>query len=97
MIESVKRLRMPPPAGAGLTDRRLISPAAAWWQITAGNAQALGLEAGHGELRGGAPADLVILRPRDDAWQTAADAIGALLYGFDERWIEHTIVNGAVA
>lgn len=97
MIESVKRLRMPPPAGAGLTDRRLISPAAAWWQITTGNAQALGLEAGHGELRGGAPADLVILRPRDDAWQTAADPIGALLYGFDERWIEHTIANGAVA
>lgn len=96
-IDAVKRLRMPPPAGAGLNDRRLISPAAAWWQITAGNAQSIGLEPGHGELRTGAPADLVILRPRDDAWQTAADPIGAVLYGFDERWIEHTIVNGAVA
>jgi guanine deaminase len=88
MIENVKQLRL-----NGLTDRRLPTPAAAWWQITAGNAAAIGL-ADTGTLRVGAAADLVLFQPDNTVWKTAADPLGALLYGWDERWIERVFVNG---
>jgi guanine deaminase len=88
MIENVKQLRL-----NGLTDRRLPSPAAAWWQITEGNARAIGL-AESGMIRAGAAADLVLIKPGDGAWMSAADPIGAVLYGWEERWIERVWVNG---
>ncbi len=86
-IETVKHLRL-----NGLTDRRLPTAAAAWWQITRGNAEILGL-AGHQLLRG-APADLVLIRPSDDAWRRSADPLGTVLYAFDDRWMSATIVQG---
>lgn len=89
MIENVKQLRL-----NGLTDRRLPTPASAWWQITAGNAAAIGLT-DTGTLRTDAAADLVLFKPGDAAWNAAPDPMGALLYGWDERWIEQVIVNGA--
>ena len=94
MIETVKHLRL-----RGHSDRRFPSAASAWWQITAGNAGAIGLQS-HGSLRAGAPADLVLMRPTDRAWLTAPhhpDPLAALLYSFDERCIQHTLVLGRIA
>lgn len=88
MIETVKQLRL-----NGLRDRRLPSPGAAWWQITAGNAQAIG-RPDLGQLRPGAAADLVLFRPTTAEWKTAEDPLGALLYAWDERWIEAVFAAG---
>jgi len=80
------------------------TPAQAWRQITAGNADALGW-ADAGRITHGAAADLVILRapqslPLGTAqarWWDAPDPLSAVLYGFDERWIERVIVDGRQA
>jgi guanine deaminase len=70
--------------------------AEAWWQITAGNAQALGWRnAGH--LRAGNPADLVIIEP-DLAWREGpVDPLARLLFAWDDRWIRQTYVRGELA
>lgn len=67
----------------------------AWWQITVGNADAMGWPDA-GRIRENAEADLVILRP-DIPWQTAHDPLGMLMFAYDDRWLEATIVNGEVA
>ncbi len=88
MIENVKQLRL-----NGQTDHRPPTPAAAWWQITAGNATTLGLS-NTGTIRPGADADLVLFKPINGAWKSAADPFGALLYDWDERAIERVILRG---
>ncbi|MBX3408332.1 MAG: amidohydrolase family protein [Phycisphaeraceae bacterium] len=64
-----------------------------WWRITGGNAAALGIAQG-GTLVAGAPADLVLVLPTTDAWTRAADALSALLYSWDDRWIKATLTGG---
>lgn len=88
MIENVKQLRL-----NGLADHRLPSPAAAWWQITAGNAATLGLS-NTGTIRPGADADLVLFKPESGSWKGATDPLGSLLYDWDERGIERVVVAG---
>ncbi len=88
------------------TSRRVPSegvPTAAdcWWQITRGNAEMLGM-ADAGRIEPGCRADLVVLTPADGpsatpAWLSQPDPLAALLYGFDERWIERVYARGQVA
>ena len=68
--------------------------AEAWWQITAGNADAMGWP-DTGRIQPNAEADLLVLRP-DIPWQTASDPLGMLLFAHDDRWLKTTIVNGDV-
>lgn len=69
--------------------------AEAWWQATAGNADAMGWP-DTGRIQVNAEADLVILRP-DIPWQTAHDPLGMVMFAYDDRWVKKTIVNGEVA
>lgn len=71
------------------------SAAEAWWQATAGNADAMGWP-DTGRIQENAEADLVILRP-DIPWQEAHDPLGMVLFAYDDRWVKRTIVNGEVA
>lgn len=80
MIETAQRLGHPP------------APEACWWQITAGNAEALGLEGG-GRLEPGAPADVLVIRP-DIPWGHGASGLSTLLYAWDDRWLEATLAAG---
>ncbi len=96
MIETAKNRGDPPP-----------TPSEAWWQITRGNAEALGWggqenasgsdaaanSGGVGTLEPGAEADLLLLRPTID-WQRTPDPAGTLLYAWDDRWLDQTIING---
>jgi guanine deaminase len=84
MIETAKRLGREAPTAEE-----------AWWTITRGNALAMGWPEA-GVLEPGAPADLVMIEPDID-WRNAPDPLGALLYGWDDRWIRTVIVNGRVA
>lgn len=71
------------------------SAAEAWRQITAGNADALGL-ADAGRLMVGAPADLFVAKPSID-WQTGSvDPLARLLFTWDDRWLRATMCRGAV-
>jgi guanine deaminase len=67
----------------------------AWWQVTAGNADALGWP-DTGRIQENAEADLVILKP-DIPWQTAHNPLGTVIFAYDDRWVDATIVNGEVA
>ena len=71
------------------------SAAQAWHQITAGNADALGWTDA-GRLQAESPADLLVIDP-DIPWLSGnVDPLAALLFAWDDRWIQHTIVNGNV-
>lgn len=72
------------------------SAAEAWWQITAGNADAMGWP-DQGRLAAGAAADLVIVRPTDQTsefLQHGNRALAQLLYSWDDRWIRNVIAAG---
>ncbi|MFG0325807.1 MAG: amidohydrolase family protein [Phycisphaerales bacterium JB037] len=77
------------------------SPGECWWQITAGNAGALGF-ADAGRLATGQPADLVLIEPDAPLGLGAEgatdprDPLAALLYGWDDRWVRRTLVRGEV-
>ncbi len=69
------------------------SPADAWWQITAGNADAARF-ADAGRLSVGVPADLLIARP-DVPWlDSSVDPLAMLLFAWDDRWIERVLCAG---
>ncbi len=80
------------PAGTAADD--VPSASEAWWQVTAGNADALGWPE-TGRIQENAEADLVTLRP-DIPWQDAPDPLGMLMFAYDDRWLKATIVNGEV-
>lgn len=66
-----------------------------WWQITAGNALALGWESFIGRLEPGMEADLCVIQPTI-RWQNAPSPLGAVFYGWDDRWLQHVIISGRV-
>ena len=75
---------------------QLPGPAEAWWQITAGNAAALGWDDA-GRLEPGHPADVLVIEP-DIRWQSSSvDPLAMLLFAWDDRWIKRTLVQGRVA
>ena len=69
--------------------------ARAWWQITTGNAAALG-DDDAGRLAPGAPADLLCILP-DSGWEGTPDPLSMLLHAWDDRWIRTTLVLGRPA
>jgi guanine deaminase len=72
------------------------TPADAWWQITAGNADAAGF-ADAGRLTPGAPADLLVAEP-DLPWlDSPVDPLAMILFAWDDRWVKQTIARGEVA
>ncbi|CAG1009659.1 guanine deaminase [Phycisphaerales bacterium] len=81
MIEAAKERGTRPPTSAE-----------AWWQITGGNAWALGL-VDTGRLEAGCAGDVVVARP-DSRWREAADPLGALMYAWDDRWVEGVWCGG---
>jgi guanine deaminase len=64
----------------------------AWWQITMGNADSIGLD-GAGRISPGAWADLVVIKP-SSTWMGSVDPLAAVLWGWDDRWIEATLASG---
>lgn len=65
----------------------------AWWQITHGNAVALGHD-DVDRLSEGKTADLLVIRP-DVLWgRVAVPALNQLLFSWDDRWIRHTLIRG---
>ena len=89
MINAAKFLAMDDPQATVPT------AAEAWWQITRGNADALGW-ADVGRLEPGAAADLLVVKP-DITWRDALNPLSALLYCWDDRWLQHTLVRGNMA
>jgi len=71
------------------------SAAEAWWQATAGNADAMGWP-DTGRIQENAEADLAVIRP-DIPWQNAHDPLGMVMFAWDDRWVKQTVVNGEVA
>mgnify|MGYP000865994739 CR=1 FL=1 len=86
MIETAKRVRL----ASGNGD--VPSPAEAWWSITGGNANAIGWSS-TSRLAPGAEADILIVKP-NIPWMRSPDPLGTLLYAWDDRWIESTLVRG---
>lgn len=70
------------------------TPAEAWWQITAGNADVLGWADG-GRIATGRCADLIVFEP-DIPWRDAPDPLGVLLYAWDDRWLRQVVLEGRV-
>lgn len=84
MIDAAKVIGAVPP-----------SPAEAWWQLTGGNASVIGWD-DVGALEPGRAADLVLITP-DVRWRDAVDPLGALLYGWSERWVDQVWLQGEQA
>jgi len=72
-----------------------LRPSEAWWHITRGNADALGL-ADAGRIEPGAEADLLVVEP-DLPWHESPDPLGTLLHGWDDRWLRQVVLRGNVA
>lgn len=66
-----------------------------WWQITEGNAIALGRK-NLGKIEIGAKADLLYIEP-NIPWQEAPKPLTQLLFGWDDRWLKKTWVGGVNA
>lgn len=80
---------------AALIGDQFPDAATAWHAITAGNADGLGWTDA-GRLIAGASADLVVIRP-DVPWlNTPVDPLARLMFSWDDRWIDSTIVRGEV-
>ncbi|MCW5767296.1 MAG: amidohydrolase family protein [Phycisphaeraceae bacterium] len=86
MIETSKRVAASTGKGG------VIAAGRAWWMITSGNADAIGWKR-TSRLEPGAEADVLVVTP-DVRWQEAVDPLGTLLYAWDDRWIEQTLVAG---
>ncbi|MGQ0627832.1 MAG: amidohydrolase family protein [Phycisphaerales bacterium] len=88
MVETATRARMANPSTP------IPSAAEAFWSITGGNAAALGW-AKSGRIEPGADADLLLVRPTI-RWMESPDPLGAILWGWDDRWLERVVVAGRV-
>lgn len=93
MISTAGELRIDDPTRAVDT---LPTAARAWWQITAGNAAALGWADG-GRIEPGCAADLLVLRPGID-WPAnpVHNPLAMLLWAWDDRWLERVVLAGGV-
>jgi len=80
MIDPAKHRAAPKPPTAGFTRR----------QITAGHAAALGF-ATNGQLRPGAAAHLLLVKPDIDRLKSP-DLLGTFWYARDHCWLRETIV-----
>ncbi|MEM9915187.1 MAG: guanine deaminase [Planctomycetota bacterium] len=89
---------------ASVEAEELPAASEAWWQITAGNAEALGWSDG-GRLAAGASADVVVIEP-DIRWRPAVDQheheplvdpLALLMWAWDDRWVKQTLVRGQPA
>ncbi|MBB6429566.1 amidohydrolase family protein [Algisphaera agarilytica] len=67
-----------------------------WWQITTGNAEALGWPGG-GRLAAGASADVVVVQPNIPWHNSAVDPLERLMWSWDDRWVQRTIARGQTA
>ena len=67
--------------------------AAAWYAITAGNADALGW-ADAGRLRAGAAADLLVIEPTIPWLDSPVDPLSMLMFAWDDRWLKQTMLRG---
>jgi guanine deaminase len=65
-----------------------------WWQVTAGNADALGWST-TGRLAPGMDADLLVVAP-DAPVSVPPDPLAWLLYAWDPRWIRAVLAGGTV-
>ena len=74
----------------------LPTAAEAWWQITAGNADALG-QTSAGRLETGAPADLLVIEPDIDWLAGPVAPLDRLTWAWDDRWLKRTIARGETA
>ncbi len=63
----------------------------AWWHITRGNAECLGVP-DVGRLEVGARADILVLQP--DLSLALADPLGTVIHGWDDRWLQAVIIGG---
>ena len=68
----------------------------AWFQITAGNADAMGWN-DIGRLEAGNCADVVIIRPNIPWLGGNVSPLSMLMYAWDDRWIEEVFLQGRVA
>ncbi len=92
MIETGKQVGQSKTA-SHWADTRCYAPEA-WWQITMGNAETIGLRQ-TGRLEAGGWGNIVVIKP-GTAWMGSIDPLAAVLYGWDDRWIEATLAGGAV-
>ena len=65
----------------------------AWWQITAGNALAVGMPDA-GRLHAGHPADLVVIKPGVPWLGGAVEPLSHMLYAWDDRWLKQCWSRG---
>ena len=65
----------------------------AWYQITAGNADALGWSDA-GRLTVGDPADLLVIQPDIQWLESPVDPLAALMWSWDDRWLKQVYVQG---
>ena len=69
------------------------SAAQAWYCITAGNAELLGLD-GVGRIEVGGSADLVIARPNIPWLSGGTDPLSMAMWSWDDRWIKEVVLRG---
>ncbi|MEM8495707.1 MAG: amidohydrolase family protein [Planctomycetota bacterium] len=79
-------------ATAAVLKNKPASSEEAWWQITRGNADAVGWS-DVSRIEVGAEASLVVAKP-DISWREYPDPLGSLLFGWDDRWIDATLSLG---
>jgi guanine deaminase len=90
MLDTAKQVRR------GKDEPRSVPGASeCWWQITAGNADAIGLVES-GRLEPGMWGNVAVIRPRE-GWMESVDPLAAALYAWDDRWIEAVLAGGKVA
>ena len=69
------------------------SPAEAWYQITAGNADTMQW-ADAGRIEKGNPADILIVEPSVPWLDSSIDPLAMLMFCWDDRWLTHTLLMG---
>ncbi len=78
---------------AALIGDQYPTPAEAWYQITAGTADALQWNDA-GRIAMDHPADLVVVQP-DIPWlDSVVDPLAMLMFAWDDRWIKQTLLLG---
>lgn len=69
--------------------------ATAWHTITTGNARAMGWH-DVGQLKAGASADVLVIRPEIDWQEGLVDPLSKLMFAWDDRWIRQLVLRGVV-